>query len=308
VIDIRNILCPTDFSEFSRRAFDYAVAVARRYEATLTVMHVYPTIPVLAFSSGIPPLDPSVLRIEESERLLRELERFVAAAPAPGVRVETVIREGDAAGEILAAASAQKADLLAVGSHGRSGFERLLLGSVTEKLLRKAPCPVLTVPRRRPDAVPTAAHMFGRILCPIDFSDCSMAALRYATSLAEEIDGRLVVVYVVANDISPLPGQPPAEAIGATMSVAEFFIKREEAVRRMLEEAVPEGARTYCKVQTLLAHGKPASEILRLAQEDDTDLIVIGVHGRGAADLALFGSTTYHVLRQAVCPVLTIAG
>jgi nucleotide-binding universal stress UspA family protein len=305
MITLRNILCPIDFSDFSRRALDYAIAVARRYESTLTVMHAYPTIPVLAFSSDITPLDVTVLRNEESNRARRALEEVMAATPAPGVRVELLVREGDAVREILEEAGARQADLLVVGSHGRAGFERLFLGSVTEKLLRKASCPVLTVPRHHPDAVPTPAQMFKRILCPIDFSDCSLAALRYATSLAQEIDGRLAVVYVVANDITPLPGQP-ADASAPTLSIADFFIRREENVRRLLTDAIPEAVRTYCTVETLLAHGKPSTEVLRLAREHEADLIVIGVHGRGAADLAVFGSTTHQVLRQAACPVLTV--
>jgi nucleotide-binding universal stress UspA family protein len=83
-------------------------------------------------------------------------------------------------------------------------------------------------------------------------------------------------------------------------------MRREEHVRRLLQQAVPETVRTYCSVETMMAHGQPASEILKLADKSGSDLIVIGVRGRGAADLALLGSTTQHVVRQATCPVLTI--
>jgi universal stress protein A len=180
------------------------------------------------------------------------------------------------------------------------------LGSVTEKLLRKATCPVLTVPRRHPEAVPASPTLFKRILCPIDFSECSMDALQYAMSMAQENDASLLVVYVVPNDFVPLPGQSPSERLDRTISVAEFFMRREEHVRRLLQQAVPETVRTYCSVETMMTHGQPASEILKLADKSGSDLIVIGVRGRGAADLALLGSTTQHVVRQATCPVLTI--
>lgn len=199
-----------------------------------------------------------------------------------------------------------KADLLTVGTHGRSGFERLFLGSVTEKLLRKACCPVLTVPPHNPDTVPATPELFKRILCPIDFSECSKAALQYAMSMAQENDAELVVLYVVPNDLVPLPGQSPDDGVDHTISVADFFIRREARVRRLLQEAVPETVRTYCAVETMMTHGKPSTEILRLAHEQQTDLIVIGVRGRGAADLTVFGSTAQQVVRLATCPVLTI--
>ena len=125
-------------------------------------------------------------------------------------------------------------------------------------------------------------------------------------SLAEEADGDLTVVYVVANDLAPLPGQPRGDQIDPGMSIAEFFIKREESVRQLLKASIPEVVRTYCNVNTRVVHGRPSDEVLKLAGEQASDLVVIGVHGRSAADLAVFGSTAQQVVRQATCPVLTI--
>ena len=99
-----------------------------------------------------------------------------------------------------------KADLLVIGTHGRSGFERLVLGSVTEKVLRKASCPVLTVPKRLPDAVPVGPVLFKRILCPVDFSESSLHALSYAVSMAQEADGQLTVLHVVAHEFEYTAG------------------------------------------------------------------------------------------------------
>lgn len=124
--------------------------------------------------------------------------------------------------------------------------------------------------------------------------------------MAQENDAELVVLYVIPNDLVPLPGQTPDDGLDRSTSVAEFFIKREEHVRRLLHDTVPETARTYCTVETMIAHGKPSEEILKLADTHESDLIVIGVRGRGAADLTIFGSTTQQVVRQATCPVLTI--
>jgi nucleotide-binding universal stress UspA family protein len=306
MIEIRSILCPVDFSEFSKHALDHAIAIAHRYEAKVTALHVCAGVPALAYAGGVPPFEPVVLTNADRERLMSQLRQFVEADQASGVRLQTVVREGNVLLEVLDEAVSVKADLLTVGTHGRSGFERLFLGSVTEKLLRKASCPVLTVPRRHPDAVPPSPTLFKRILCPIDFSECSMGALQYAMSMAQENDAALVVVYVVPNDFAPLPGQSPGDALDRTISVADFFIRREEHLRRLLHQAVPEAVRTYCSVETLMRHGRPATEILQLADTHDSDLIVIGVRGRGAADLAVLGSTTQHVVRQATCPVLTI--
>lgn len=306
MIDIKSILCPVDLSDFSKRALEHAMAIAQRYEATVTVLYVCPGLPPLAYADGIPPVRATVLTSSDRERLLSELRSFAACDAASSVQLRPAVREGDVVAECLSEAASIKADLLTLGTHGRSGFERVVLGSVAEKLLRKAPCPVLTVPRPQPDAAASRPGVFARILCPIDFSPCSMAALRYATSMAQENDAELTVLYVVPNDFLPLPGQPAEEALDKTISVAEFFIKREAHVRALLGDAVPDSARTYCTVQTVMKHGKPSTEILALAREHSSDLIVIGVRGRGAADLAIFGSTTQHVVRQAACPVLTV--
>jgi nucleotide-binding universal stress UspA family protein len=306
MIEIRNILCPVDFSDFSKRALDHAIAIAHHYESKVTVLHVCPPVPAFAYAAGIPPVESIVLTDADRERLKSELRAFADCDARSGVRIEPVVREGDAVREILDEAASAKADLVTVGTHGRSGFERLFLGSVTEKLLRTACCPILTVPPHNPNTVPATPELFKRILCPIDFSECSMAALRYAMSMAQENDAELLILYVVPNDFTPLPGQSPNDGVDRTISVADFFIRREEHVRRLMEKAVPEAVHTYCTVKTMMMHGKPSTEILRLANERQTDLIVVGVRGRGAADLTVFGSTAQQVVRLATSPVLTI--
>jgi nucleotide-binding universal stress UspA family protein len=306
MIEIRNILCPVDFSDFSKRAVDHAIAIARRYESKVTVLHVCPAVPAFAYAAGMPPVESIVLTDADRGRLRSELQAFADCDAKSGVPIDFVVLQGDALREILDEAASVKADLIAVGTHGRSGFERLFLGSVTEKLLRKADCPVLTVPPHNPNTVPASPGLFTRILCPIDFSECSKAALQYAMSMAQENDAELVVLYVVANDLAPLPGQSPDDGVDHTISVADFFIRREEQVRRLLQGSVPETVRTYCRVETMTTHGKPSTEILRLAHERHTDLIVIGVRGRNAAGLTVFGSTAQQVVRLATCPVLTI--
>ena len=306
MIEIQSILCPIDFSDYSRRALDHAVALARRYESTITVMHVFSTVPVEAYAPGMPGFEPIVLTRADRDQLLVEMKRFIDTESAPGVPMDATIREGDTASEILSQAIDMKADLLVMGTHGRSGFERLLLGSVTEKVLRKASCPVLTVPRRHPDAVPATPELFKQILCPVDFSDCSMQALNTAMSLAQEADAHLTVLHVMAYELEVTPDAYGAIITNDRESLADFRRRREDDARQRLKEAVPETVAAYCRVETMVSNGKPSREILRIAAEQQTDLIVVGVQGRGAADLMFFGSTTNHLVREATCPVLTV--
>ena len=302
MIKIRRILCPIDFSDFSRHALDHAIAIARWYDASVTVVHVFSPTPVPAFGPGPAGFEPIVLTDVDRQQLLAYTREFVATESAPGIRIDVGLREGNTAAEILAQATGMDADLLVVGTHGRSGFERLVLGSVAEKVLRKARCPVLTVPRRHPDAVPSGA-LFTRIVCAVDFSDCSMHALKYALSLAQEAGGCLTVLHVLAPELVDPVGLGEEH-----VSLAALLLQREEQARQRLEQAVPQKARASCKVESVLVHVKAWREILKIASDRQAELIVIGVQGRGAADLLFFGSTAHHVVRQALCPVLTLRG
>jgi nucleotide-binding universal stress UspA family protein len=301
VIEIRRILCPVDFSDHSRRALDHAIAIARWYESTVTVLHVFSPAPVAAFRPGRVVLEPIVLTDVDRDGLLADVRAFAETESAPGITIDAVVREGDTAREVLEQATSMKADLLVIGTHGRSGFERLVLGSVAEKVLRKARCPVMTVPRRLPDAVPAGPVVYKRILCPVDFSESSLHALRYATSLAQEADGQLTVLHVVAHEFEYIAASEYDDALTIGQSLKE----REVALRRRLQDIVA-SAPEFCRVESLMTHGRPWREVLRIADEQESDLIAMGVQGRGAADLMFFGSTTQHVVRDASCPVLTL--
>lgn len=307
MIEIRRVLCPVDLSEYSRHALDHAVAIARWYGSNVTVLHVAP-VSVAAYAPVVGGLPPILLTPADREQLMAGLRGFVAAHPSPGVSIEILTREGDPVTEILAQAKEMAADLVVVGTHGRSGFERLVLGSVTEKVLRRAVAPVLTVPPRAPDVAPASPVIYKRILCPVDFSDSAMDALRYATSLAEEADAQLTVLHVMEYGPYEWPELYETFMTNDRLTVAEFRQRCETAARERLEQAVPDEARRYCTVETVLAGGKPYREILRVAAEHRTDLVVMGVRGRAAVERTLFGSTAQHVVRLAACPVLTLRG
>ena len=305
MIDIGRILCPIDFSDFSRRALDHAVAIAKRYESTITLLHVSALVPTAVYPPGSVVLSTALLTPADREAVLAAMQRFAEAEVGTAIPIEFDIAEGFAAAEILTKADSLPADLLVMGTHGRSGFERLILGSVTEKVLRKAGCPVLTVPRAVPDALPVSSVLFKRILCAIDFSDCSMHALNYAISLAQEADSDLTVMHVI--ELPPdIPREVYETSLAAQRLMQEYAARTEEDARTGLKNAIPDTVRACCTVDTVLASGKPYREILRVAEERTADLLVIGIHGRSAIDRLVFGSTAQHLVRQASCPVLTL--
>jgi nucleotide-binding universal stress UspA family protein len=283
---IRQILCPTDFSETSRRAVAHATAIARWYSASLSVMHV-------CDSSGA-----MLGRIRE------QITASCAEAAGSGVRLDVLVDSGRPAAAIIDRAASMSADLIVIGTHGAGGFEHLVLGSVAEKVLRKAGCPVLTVP---PHAERSALP-FKRILCAVDFSAWSLRAFELAQSLARESGAALTALSVIEwpwqEPPAPVFAELPAEQAAA---LTEYRRYMEEAALRRLTSLVEKSAAGIA-AEPRIGHGKPAAQILQAAADLGADLIVIGVHGRNALDLGVFGSTANHVVRQAVCPVLTLKG
>ena len=298
MIEINHILCPVDLSEFSRHALDHALALATWYDAHVTVLHVFgPTqlpVPLIGVPAAVPVLPP----IQPND-VADDVRRFCGPLTevGSGGSAEIVVTEGNPTNEIVL--RAEHADLVVMSTHGRSGFERLFLGSVTDKVLRTTHAPVLTVPPpvERPGSV-----MYKTILCPVEFSDASTRALAYALSLAEETDARLILLHVV----SAL--EEPSFAEIGHLSVREYYRYLEDDAMARLKAAVPEEARVWCKPDERIVTGKAYQAILKVAAEDRAELIVMGVHGKGALHRRLFGSTTHHVIREANCPVLTLRG
>jgi len=298
MLEIKLILCPIDFSEFSIRAYRHALSLAQHYQAKLVAQHIvelwrYPYADYAACAGDY----------QEFCRALREggkeqLQEFVKNHTHDEIQPELVVHQGTAPDCILSFAQVQKTDLIVMGTHGQRGFDRLVLGSVTNRVMRRAPCPVLAVckPSHESFAADMASgkerghvHHLSRVLFCSNLSASSERALTYAISATEEYDADLTLLHV-------LEGVPRSA-------------KMEEAVATAMEQLdkliPPEGRKTL-RIKTAVRIGKPYQQIIQLAQEAQIDLVAMGVRGRGALDLAVFGSTTYRVLQLGPCPVLAV--
>jgi nucleotide-binding universal stress UspA family protein len=310
MVAISNILCPVDFSPFSRNALQHGAQLAGWFQATLSVVYVYPppAAPPPVLFGGLPgPVDiePLPALTVSPERLhddmTARLTTFTTSVDLSRVQTRLHARPGRAVEGILDEAAATPCNLIVLGTHGHSGLDRLALGSVTEKVLRKARCPVLTVPPSVGETPGEALYIFKRILCAVDFSEASLKALEYALALAKEADAELVLLHVIEGMADVQHWQQPTNP-----SILEYLRLSEQHALAQLRQVVPQDAHVWCKPKEVLLTGKPYREILRVAHDEDVHLIVMGVHGRNPVDLMFFGSTTNHVVRTATCPVLTL--
>jgi len=292
MVTIKRILCPIDFSSFSRDALEYAQVFARWFGARVTVLHTYAQPGFLEIVVSMPiPIDRDALQ--------QHMDKFTKSVGATGADVETLLREGDAVAQIVDVAASLPADLIIMGTHGRGGFDRLTLGSVTEKVLRKVSCPVLTVTVPPDPESRTGASLFTQILCAVDFSDSSAAGLRYAISIAKDARAKLALVHVIEGPPDPERDMPADE-------MPEYLQKMVQDAEARLRQLVPAETRQVCQVSEVVRFGRSYVKVLHIAQEQRADLIVMGAHGANLINTMLYGSTTNHVVRQAGCPVLTV--
>ncbi len=295
-MEFEHILAPVDFSDSSSRSLAHAAALARWYDAALTVLHVAPTFQAVPIKGDLG-MPVHVTEPATDEEALRGIRRLLDESDI-SARATPMIRTGDASTAIVDEATRTNADLIVMGTHGRRGFRRLLLGSVTESVLREAPCPVLTVPLRTP-AESSQVVTFKRILCPTDFSESARFAFETGLNLARQADGALTLLHAIEWLAEAEP------RTSAHFNVPEYRRHLLEDARAQLDDLVASESQTWATIDIEVVFGRAHREILRVAAERQTQLIVMGAQGRGGIDLALFGSTTQQVVRGASCPVLT---
>lgn len=296
-VSIKRIMCATDFSESSDHALSYGIALAKEFNAKLYVCHV-----VDLTSAGI--YGEAFLAFEDQQNRIqkRALEDLKTLLEKQAVDWEPVVTSGRASDEVTRMAQEKGVDLVVSATHGRSGLKRVIIGSVTERLMRTLPCPLMVVRGREEDFMDPGRQeiRMKRVLVGCDFSPDSDLAFQYGLSLAQEFQSELHLVHVI---------ETPAykDLLKLTAEVREE-LKQDlrSTLHGKLTDMVPQEALAWCTPKTTLLAGQPHEEILKYAVVNDADLIVLGVRGRGQVETLLVGSTTDRVARSAPCPVLSV--
>jgi nucleotide-binding universal stress UspA family protein len=296
MISIKKILFPTDFSECADYALVWAIMLAKNFEAELAMFHA-----VVLHSDDVG--DEVYSRFPDFEKVVQTLvdnadTQLEKAIPDKGeVNVRHVVKRGfSASDEILDFAESENIDLITVGTHGRKGFSKLFLGSVTDKLIHRCSCPILTV---RCSSAGNELADFRRVVLPIDFSDHSRLAARYAAALAEATGAELEVIHVIDKTV-----HPSFYSVGMDSLLELDSELRERAEKATAEFMKETGAATDFK--TIITEGRPSEEITDYAGDNGESLIVIASHGAGALERIMIGSTTERVIHLAECPVLVV--
>jgi nucleotide-binding universal stress UspA family protein len=286
-MSIHKVLCPIDFSPGSDQALRVAVQVATEHDAELVILHAW-YVPPLSFA-GEYPLPPEVIQQMSDDAELGLAAAAREAANLGAKRVSTRIRTGLPWSTIVDTAT-DGIDLIVIGTHGRTGLGRVLLGSVAEKVIRHAPCSSLAV---RPD---TVAKPFVHALCPTDFSTSSSYAMKLATEIVRPDGGSIDLAHVLELPVS----------YSGDLPMPQMYRNLDALSSAELERATMElRGKTTMKVTGRSRIGHPGAEILAMIDADPTiDLVVMGSHGRTGLKRLLLGSIAEKIVRNARCPVL----
>jgi nucleotide-binding universal stress UspA family protein len=286
-VGFRNILFATDFSTTAANAIPYVKRIAKHYEANVVALHVHPPIvnPMMPPETWAADVDAQEARDQWSREDL--------ARTFSGIPLEVQIEEGGVQDSVRKSIEKNHIDLVVLGTRGRTGLGKLLLGSVAEEIVRTATCPVLTV---GPHAdVPRGSDgQIREILYATDFTYESQAAVEYAVSLAQEFQARLLLLHVV----------PRMEANDLVMASNVV-----QSTKKVLQSLVPDEAKTWSKTEYYVEQGDPAEKILEMAGLRQSDLIILGAkreRGVPGAATHLPIATVHKVVSHASCPVFTV--
>lgn len=302
-ISVRNVLFASDFSATSEAALPYAAAICRRFGSTLHVAHILSDANLMMMTGGVDYVTVGSIYEDAHTDAKEKIEQI--ASRFPDIPHRTHVRHGQVWKNLAPILAENQIDLIVVGTHGRTGLGKLLLGSVAEDILRHAPCPVLTIgPRVEGRAKLLPLPTRGRELSPVELelrqivyatnlTQDSLSGAPVAVRLAAQFHSRLTLIHVIENynHLEAKPG--PIE----------------DGVQR-LRDMIPADAGLQYKPEAILEFGEPAKHILQAAYEREADLIVLGA--RPAEELVgtthLPWSTAHQVLANASCPVLTVRG
>jgi nucleotide-binding universal stress UspA family protein len=297
-VQFNSILCATDFSDFSNHTVGYGVALAREFDARLIICHVIDLSSVAIY--GEFQLDPVGQQNRIMEDANTQLEELAGDQP---VAWEPLITVGKPADEISRAVEEQNIDLVITATRGRSGFKRLILGSVTERLMRTLTCPLLVVHSPEHEFVTPSEQkvQLQKILVGCDFSPDSGRAFDHGLSLAQEFQAELHLAHVIEPPVQP---NLLKEETWVSGGIQEDY---HDQLIQKLKDMVPGEAANWCTPQTSIMEGQPYDELVKYADTRDIDMIVLGVRGHGLVKNLFLGSTTDRVIRNSPCPVLSVS-
>ena len=279
----KTILCPMDFSEPATLALRYGKHLADCFDARLVVLYADPFSPPPYFTAG---------QVEEVAKTIKHLKgaaheyltRYVREHISGSGEVEGVVAENQTVPAILITAEEKKADVIVMGTHGWSGINRFMLGSVTEKVLHETDRPVLTVREKKSAAEPSRVSI-QQILCPVNYSEVAHKALEHAVEMSKCFKAELLVLRVIESRSSEV---------------------KDEDEHNRLCAWVPDGIRSRCSLKEMVRRGDAAEQIIEAATSGGCDMIVLGAQHKRFHDTTVLGTTTLRVTRHALCPVLTV--
>lgn len=296
MLSLNRILVARDFSSVSDRALRHGLELAARTGADLHVLHAE-VLHGLERSDDRPSPGEGIKALRQE---LKASDRISSAALDHVSVVEIVRRDVAPAPALLNYAAEEDVDLIALGTHGRRGPSRVLLGSVAEEVVRRAQQPVLTVRGEGDDASLPSPGTLDRILVPVDFSEYAREALLYAREWATLYDAEIDVLHVVEEDLHP------AFYVGGVSSIYDVEPNLDDKVRGQLSSFVSDVLDSDEGVNTHVRTGSAASGIVEFVGENDVDLVSLSTHGRTGLERFLLGSVAEKVVRHVGCPVLTV--
>ena len=299
-VSVKNVLFATDFSATSDAALPYAAAICRRFGGTLHLFHALSEASLLMMTGGVDYVSMGTIYDDAEDEAKQRLEQI--CAPLEGIPHRIYVRHGQVWNGLSPILEQNNIDLIVLGTHGRTGLGKLLLGSVAEDILRHAACPVLTVgpkvsghakllaiPEHGHDVAPPELEL-RHIVCATNFGKNSDAVAQSAIALAEEFRSRFTLLHVI-EDYTQL-GRKPGPM--------------EEGLSR-LQEFVPRDSTLQYPPELLLDFGPAPERILKVASEREADMIVLGARSSAEVGTSHFPwSSAHYVIAQAHCPVLTI--
>jgi nucleotide-binding universal stress UspA family protein len=292
----KHVLAPIDFSTASTTAMMLGARIADAVGARLTLLHVYP---YSAADSEVRPFLPDVPPVDEATKtaVLLDLSHMSTAARAVVRGVQVAMLEGDPSEEILSYAHSHGVDLIVMGTHGRRGLDRIILGSVSERVAREARVSVVVVHDPKPDEL-VSPPTLSKIVCAVDLGESSHDTLETAAMLARGVGARLTVLHA----IELWHWEDPCSI--ARGDDEEYVRRLSEEGHRRLAEFLGRHRNAGVAMEPVVVVGRPRQDILKAVAQEGADMLVVGAHRMSRMNRVLFGSTAQHLLRTSHCPVL----